>query len=475
MPSVAEVLAALPAEAEPVDQPVDAQLQRLLERLSRRAVPVNRLRRTFSMGGLPAKIGLAYVVYWLRGLFRNAETRQRLLLETRLRAAASLLRTMGYLRGAFMKLGQTAANFPDIVPDEFVETLGRLHFEAPPMHFALLREHVTNELGAPPEKLFDRFETTAVAAASLGQVHRARLKTGEDVAVKIQYPGIARTIRSDLRNLKMLLFPFRIGRDWENLKSQLEEIRRVLEQETDYRREAGFLKTARRLFAGDDRFCVPRVFDELTTARVLTMEYVDGLSFPGFLQTDPPQGTRDRLGGLIVRSQCRMLYVGRMQYADPHPGNYLVLRDGRLGLIDFGCMREFSDEDWDYLRLCDAAVFSGREQLVEHLLRGTDFSAEELTGTEILELMIEYTRWLWRPLVQSGPFDYGDRAELQRGLEIIRRFTKLAVPRQKPVNVFVQRSALSHWALQYRLRSRVNVKSICDEEIQATGWRQSRS
>ncbi len=115
-----------------------------------------------------------------------------------------------------MKVGQTLVNFDDLLPDELVKTLEQLHFEAPPMHYALVREHLHNELGGDPETIFAEFETTAFAAASLGQVHRARLKTGEPVAVKVQYPGIARTIRSDFRNLIAVLTPMRLSKDWQN-------------------------------------------------------------------------------------------------------------------------------------------------------------------------------------------------------------------------------------------------------------------
>src|SRR5205085_4931237 len=133
-------------------------------------------------------------------------------------------------------------------PDEIVATLEHLHFQAPPMHFALLREHVRDELGGDPEEVFAEFDTRAFAAASLGQVHRARLKSGEEVAVKIQYPGIASAIRSDFRNLLALMIPLRISKDWENLEAQLDDLRRVLEAETDYEKEADFQRKARSFF-----------------------------------------------------------------------------------------------------------------------------------------------------------------------------------------------------------------------------------
>src|SRR5579863_7139450 len=195
--NVTELVAALP-EADTSSPPTATAGQPdLLSRLSQQPVPIGRFQRLTALGTLQAKIGAAYMFHWLRGWFTNAEENQRLLAEAHWRTAVRVLDSMNYLRGAVMKVGQTLANFPDIAPREFVETLEKLHFDAPPMHWSLLRETVFAELGDEPQNLFAAFDERAFAAASLGEVHRGRLKTGEEVAVKIQYPGIARAIEAD--------------------------------------------------------------------------------------------------------------------------------------------------------------------------------------------------------------------------------------------------------------------------------------
>ncbi|HEY6564556.1 MAG TPA: AarF/UbiB family protein, partial [Pirellulaceae bacterium] len=213
MPSIAELISALPETVEGPESHDQGPWPALMEAWSLRPVPAGRFRRLSMLGTLQAKIGAAYLFHWLRGWFKDADENKRLLAETHWRTALRVLDSMSYLRGATMKVGQTLASFPDIVPREFVETLERLHFEAPPMHWSLLRELVHNELGDDPEHLFASFEQRALAAASLGQVHRARLQTGEEVAIKIQYPGIARTIREDIRNLLTFMLPARLSRD----------------------------------------------------------------------------------------------------------------------------------------------------------------------------------------------------------------------------------------------------------------------
>ena len=157
MPSVAQLMNALPDPKAMDVAPTEAS-PTLLAEMSMRPVPLGRLRRIGLLGTLQAKIAAAYLFYWVRGWFNNADDKERLLAETRWRTAARVFDSMGYLRGATMKIGQTLANFPDIVPAEFVQTLEQLHFNAPPMHFSLLREMVHNQVGQDPEEVFASFE-----------------------------------------------------------------------------------------------------------------------------------------------------------------------------------------------------------------------------------------------------------------------------------------------------------------------------
>ena len=205
MPTIAELTNALPRGADDTEGPVPPPGP--LASASMHPVPVGRVRRFGLLGTLQAQIAAAYLFYWMRGWFQTTAERERRLAETHWKTALRLLDSMGYLRGAVMKVGQTLANFPNIVPAEIAETLDQLHYEAPPMHWSLLREMVYSELGDDPENLFASFEKRAFAAASLGQVHGARLRSGEAVAVKIQYPGIGRTVAEDFRNLALFLLP----------------------------------------------------------------------------------------------------------------------------------------------------------------------------------------------------------------------------------------------------------------------------
>src|SRR5262249_37445642 len=161
---------------------------------------------------------------------------------------------------------------------------------------------------------------------------------------KIQYPNIGATIRQDLANLKTLFAPLRLSKDWDNLKERLDDLTDTLSMETDYENEARQLNRARELFGSDQDFAVPRAYKELSTKRVLVMDYLPGVHLDRFLASQPTQAERDRYGTLILRSSMRLFYRARLVYSDISPGNYIFMPDGRLGLIDFGCSRLFSQE-----------------------------------------------------------------------------------------------------------------------------------
>lgn len=462
-PQLGEVLAALPAE---LDEEVAAKpaWAEIVERLAMSPAPTGSWSRLWSVGGLHAKVALAYAAWWLRSFHSSPDERARKLHETHLAAALKMLAGMTYLRGLMMKLGQMLAAHPKLLPAPFAETLGRLHFDAPPMHFALLREQVRSELGADPREVFASFETTAFAAASLGQVHRARLKSGERVAVKIQYPNIARTVNADFRTLGTLLLPLWLTRDADNLRDQFEDLRRMLELETDYVREAGFLRQARNYFAEHEGIVVPRVYDAYSTKQVLTMEYLDGCHLDAYLRTNPTQMERDHYGTLMMRSSFRLSGIARLWYADPHPGNYLFMSEGRLGLIDFGCCRAFSDEEWQYYKMVAKAYYAGEEAMTEALAYSMcRSSVEEMSGEEI-RLGRAWSHWLCDCLKHEGPFDFGDEAFLQQGLDLMREVMGKRLVRSRPLNNWLFRNMLGLRAILFRLRARVDMKRINDEE-----------
>ncbi len=459
-----ELVAALPIDLDEPRESDQQALEKLLGSLSRMPVPVSRLTRFWVLGSMQAKIAVAYLAYWVRSGYATRDKKERLLNETHLKAALRLLGGMSYLRGAIMKIGQSLAAYPNILPDQFVEALSKLHFEAPPMHYSLLREQVRNELGADPEELFAEFETKAFAAASLGQVHRARLKTGELVAVKIQYPGIARTIRADFRNMMAVFAPMRLTKDWDNLREQWEDIREMLEWETDYKREASFLQRAKSVFTEDEGIVIPAVHEDYSSERVLTMEYLDGMHLDRYLATSPSQEQRDRFGHLMMLASFRIPHAAKLWYADSNPGNYLFFKDGRLGILDFGCCREFTEEEWDFYKQVGRATQEGGATYRQAMIRAADLDPSVPQDEKHLDFLVELGHWYDEYMHHDGPFDFGDKAFMQRGIDLLAKAMRKRYMRSLPVNTWISRQLMGLRAMAYRLGARVDMKKLNEQE-----------
>ncbi len=459
-PKINELIEALPIDSGEVAEP-GAALMDLLGKLSHKGVPIGRLNRLWVLGTLEAKIAVAYFAWWLRNGGAPADVRTTTLNETHLKAALKCLNGMTYLRGAIMKLGQIIATHPHAAPEQFADVLGHLHFEAPPMHFSLLRELFHAELGADPEDVFDEFETEAFAAASLGQVHRARLKGSDrQVAIKIQYPGIGRTIRDDFRNLIALLAPMRLSSDWSSMKAQFEDMHRILELETDYEQEAKNLQLVRAAFSGDEGIVVPRVYTDLSTRRVLTMEYIDGVHLPEFMAGNPSQKLRDQFGGKIATTLFRLWYSHRLVYADPQPGNYIFMSDGRLGAIDYGCCCYMSDEDYSCMADVELGYRDSPDTLNDALVRNSDLTPGQAADAKRMKLQADWGKWAWEPLLHEGPFDFDDPEYFRRGIELYSDFIKRRYTRSRPITTWMCRSIYGARAMLSHLKARVDLGAI---------------
>jgi predicted unusual protein kinase regulating ubiquinone biosynthesis (AarF/ABC1/UbiB family) len=302
-----------------------------------------RLGRAGALGRLALRVGGRYVARSPRLIFASVERRNELRHDLALRTADDVAEELGSMKGVLMKLGQMASYIDDDMPLTFRAAMARLQHRAPPMSEGLASSVIREELGDEPERIFARWDPIPFAAASIGQVHRAITRQGRAVAVKVQYPGIARSMTSDLLNVGLLrriagaAFP---GLDTRALVDELGE---RLKEEVDYSLEAGNQELFARYFAGHPFIHVPAVVRELSTARVLTSELVAGSNFEE-LQTWN-QHERDMAAETIYRFVFRSLYRLHAFNGDPHPGNYLFHGRGRVTFLDFGLTKRFTDDD----------------------------------------------------------------------------------------------------------------------------------
>ena len=299
------------------------------------------------MARLGARVGGGAASNRARWLFASAERKEELDAQLELRTAEDIASTLGNMKGALMKLGQIASFVDDGMPEPVRQALEQLQADAPPMSAELAAGVVRDELGAPPETLFAEWDPVPIAAASIGQVHRAMTKDGRAVAVKVQYPGVDEAIRSDLDGFDSAMSPAGLLYKNFDVTPFVEEIRERIGEELDYRVEAAH----QRLFADyyrDHPFIhVPDVIDELSTGRVLTTDLAAGARFSEVETWS--QAERDLAGETIIRFVYRSLYRLQAFNGDPHPGNYLFQPGGRVTFLDFGLVKHYSDDETDQM------------------------------------------------------------------------------------------------------------------------------
>jgi predicted unusual protein kinase regulating ubiquinone biosynthesis (AarF/ABC1/UbiB family) len=305
-------------------------------------IPTSRVRRTAKIGGLAAGQALRQAGTMATNVARSKEGRDAALERRHLDAAEQIVTALGTMKGAAMKVGQVLS-FVDtgLIPpehrDEFQAKLAKLRDAAPTVSFKEMRKVIEQELDEKLADVFADFDEVPIAAASIGQVYRARLHDGREVAVKVQYPGVAQAVRADLQNIGMILRLAKRIAPGLDPKTVGDEIRNRIEEELDYELEAQNQRTLARIYRGHPFIVVPDVVTSLSRERVLVTEYVEGI---GFEETKLlPQDQRDRLGEILFRFYFGCMYRHHQFSGDPHPGNSMLLNDGRVAFFDFGLFK----------------------------------------------------------------------------------------------------------------------------------------
>ena len=378
-------------------------------------IPVDRLRRT----AIPAGLAGRALLRWLRTQLpssRSKEERQR---QASLKTGEDVARTMGEMKGAAMKLGQVMSLMTGVVPEELSDRLSSLHSQAPPMAFGLVEQVFQEDFGRSPGVIFRHFETRPFAAASIGQVHRAETRDGRQVAVKVQYPGVAAAIDADLANLGLVVGLgnlFARGLDGAAIASELRE---GISAELDYTREAQNQERFGRLYEDHPSIVVPAVVRELSTARILTQDYVEGLPLRAAKEWDA--GNRNHVAEVIFRFAFGSIYRHGLFNGDPHPGNYVLMPGGKVAFVDYGCVAEFDRETVEGFASIIRALMEGNLdewraacENVGILHRGAPFSTAEL---------YEHMHWFWAPILEDTVHFTRDLAA-----EMVRRNSQTTGP-----------------------------------------------
>jgi predicted unusual protein kinase regulating ubiquinone biosynthesis (AarF/ABC1/UbiB family) len=427
------------------------------------ASTVGRLRfeRGLATAQLAVRGGMRYAGGAPRLFAAAGEQRQQLRNDLAMRTADDVLATLGTMKGVMVKLGQMASYVDDGLAPAVRRTLSRLQDSVPPMSSELAAGMIAEELGGPPDQLFDRWDPEPIAAASIGQVHRAITRDGQAVAVKVQYPGIAETMAADLDNVALLRRMLRITAPSQDVDGLISELRARVLEELDYRREADNQRLLHDYFDGHPTISVPAIVPELSTRRVVTSELVTGARFAEL--ADWSQEERDLAGETLYRFVFRSLYEVHAFNGDPHPGNYLFHGGGKVTFLDFGMVKHFTDADLQPLmhmarNLCvddDQARFRSSMEEAGFLVPGAPLSDEQI---------VDHLAVFYQLIRESAPVEVtGDYASA-----VVRRFFDMRSPvaqyaRIPQSYVVLQRINLGLFALLGEMHATANWRAIAEE------------
>jgi predicted unusual protein kinase regulating ubiquinone biosynthesis (AarF/ABC1/UbiB family) len=321
----------------------------------------HRVVRSLRVWRLTTRRGAHWMVVKARGKAMDDESRARLEERFAIRTAEDAARELGEMKGLLMKFGQLVGFIAEGLPEEAQQALATLQADAPPMAPSLAASVVRDELGAEPEDVFLSWEAEPVAAASIGQVHRAVLRDGRVAAVKVQYPGVDRAIRHDLDNAEILYSMFAaMALKGLDVNALIDELRARLGDELDYRIEAVNQSEFANLYRGHPFIHVPDIVPELCTQRVLTSEWSAGVPWATFVER-AGRAERQKVGEVVFRFAQGSIHRHRAFNGDPHPGNYRFHSDGSVTFLDFGLVKRWAEGEWERLSVCLDAIVVDRE------------------------------------------------------------------------------------------------------------------
>ncbi len=372
--------------------------------------------------------------------------------------AEDLKQILGGLKGPMMKVAQFLSTVPDALPEEYAQQLATLQANAPPMGWPFVRRRMASELGPDWERRFKAFGREAAAAASLGQVHRATLPDGVEVACKLQYPDMASVVEADLKQLRIAMQLYRRMDSSLDNEEVFQELRDRLREELDYLREAAHQRLYGIMLDGVPGVRVPQPVEGLCTKRLLTMTWLDGLGIQAWLDTDPPQEERNACAEALFRAWYVPFYRYGVIHGDPHLGNYQIHPDRHgINLLDFGTIRVFKPHFVAAVIHLYEAVRDGDEEKARAAYESWGFrNLSRETGA----VLTEWARFLYEPLIEdrvrpiqeSGDPLYG-RKIAEKVHQGLKQTGGVRIPREFPL---MDRAAIGLGSVFLRLRARIN-------------------
>lgn len=431
-------------------------------------IPTSRVRRTATVASLAASEAVKQFGTRAANVTRGDEAAEEAMSKRQLETAKQIVAALGTMKGAAMKLGQVMS-FLDVglVPEqhreEFQRELAKLRDAAPKVSFKQMRKVIEDDLEEPISEIFGSFDEEPIAAASIGQVYRATLKDGREVAVKVQYPGVAGAVRADLQNLDMIMRLFKRMTPGMNVKAIAEEIKERIGEELDYELEAQNQRSLARIFAGHPFIFVPEVIGSLSRERVLVSEFVQGIGFEEL--KGRPQAERDRIGEIVFRFFLGCLYRHRQFSGDPHPGNFLLQDDGRVAFLDFGLFKRLDAAPVELELAAQRAVAEGDAQALHAMLAESGFlpEPERVDPVHLLEFIASAIWWYTSDEIVELTPQIATQVMIESSDPRSPHFREMRHQDMRPEHLFGRRMEMLTLAVLSQLRARANWHSIARE------------
>jgi predicted unusual protein kinase regulating ubiquinone biosynthesis (AarF/ABC1/UbiB family) len=423
-------------------------------------IPTSKTARGAVVGKAILKIGVAQSKGAVKRAFMSKEKKEASQNETHAEIAKVIIESLGTLKGISVKIAQQVALGLPFLPKEYLDEISKSFNSIPPINKALIRKIIKQELGGYPQEVYESFESNSFGAASLGQVHLATLNN-KKFAVKVQYPGIAKSIDSDMGVLKFALTRFAKGGNIDHL---IDEVQARLNEEVDYEIEADNTEHFYKNFK-HDLIVVPKVEREYSTQKVLTSSFLEGQGFKEFLDSNPSQEERNHYAQLIFDSFFIGLYHLQMIHADPNPGNFIFMSNKKLGLIDFGCVKRLDDE---FLITFSKLHVSLMDEFPDEEIT-KQYANLKMIDDDTPKKMLEFYQEVIKPLdriyieiFQEDSYDFKENNDFsERGFNTIMEVQKKQITAVHNMNeeyIFVDRTLLGYYAMFEKMEATIDTR-----------------